>query len=196
VCRVVRPLLVHGVNDMIPKPRDFHDRAVVRLAQIYGPEIIQIDWLSNCGAGHDPNLQGTVVVSYEAMRESCQREDVVQIRNTAANDLRAYLFPLHDARPYGELYQLWNEAVAAVNPLAEPGAAAIKRFCDEHNLSNWSRVMMRRDLIDYGIWIYYSELPNLPTTPTRAMQFYRRGRILCGWRGDMKNWPDVELLYY
>ena len=174
-----------------PELAAFHRRGLRRLDTAFGPEIFAINWLSNCGCGPNPNLAGTAVATIANVGQACACEDAIRIRTGAGNDMRAYLWP-----KFSDHYQLWNEVVAAVNPLAEPGALAIQAFCDLHQLRNWCQVTMRLDIVGYGIWVYYSEFPDFPTTPVRPMQYYRAGRLLCGWRGDIKRWPDVELLYY
>lgn len=171
-------------------PKSFHSLASTRIAVDFSMEIVETPWVSACGNARDASLSGRYVGT--GLQETIQRDQsLLMMRNAAANDMRAYLWQHHSA-----LYRLWNSAVEVVMPHITPATSALKRACSTHGLGERCFIAMRADIIDYGIWVYYSTLPNLPTTPCRPMAYYRKGRIVCGWGGDVQEWPNVEFLYY
>lgn len=154
----------------------------------------EIDWFRDCGRdGLDdlpfPARQGRSAKEAIASALQAAWQDA---RTEAQGDLTAYLAKHHDSE-YDDWNRLGSLSRRRILDRIMPNVTAALR--DIHATPLVDSVLL--DLNRIALHSTYSRrFTRIPDFFSRLFLVYQRGRLPCGWEGDIGEWPKGHLLVY
>jgi hypothetical protein len=165
--------------------QEFYDRGEARIRFKLASDLSPVLWFSRCGTV--TNLPGlTRLGSIDVARASTSHRDARASRIATGNDMSTFLH-----LRYNRLYnETWNKCQTHIGHVVTEHWKIQEMFCAENDFSEHARISFQKDLNLYGLWVFYSELYELPARAMTTFGIYKAGHLPCGWTlSPEEHWP-------
>ena len=156
--------------------------------------LIDVTWFANVGS--PPKDKHVVSVkSWEEAMRGCLSRDWWNVTLEGSNVLRERIYAKSVKR-----FDLWNRRVDKVTALALPTVKKrLAKVCKEQNLKPKDCeefiTRVKLDVIGICMEVEYADLVK-PFFYLTLKDWYSRGHLPCGWKGDLDEFPRGKLIVY